>query len=337
VNITSNDIDILIGKCISGNASSEEMAHLEFWLEASQANREIFEDAKKAWDQSKTIVSEENLAKDRQNIHAAISLKLAAKMKRMQRRFIIYKIAALLAFPVLLAVSAYYFSSRWKIYQGDPMVTRVSSPKGHVSKMILPDGTEVWINTGSTISYNTATFNPLIREVQLEGEAYFEVVPDKNRQFRVVTSLADVNVTGTSFNVKAYSESETFEAVLSEGSIEVLFRFKDSRPMVMDPGDRMIYDSKNHKLLHSAVETNIYTAWRNGEILFRDATLNDLVRELERIYDIQFHLKEKSLGDFRFRGMFSYNNNLIDALEKIKRTSGINYYIENKEVWLSKK
>ena len=72
-------------------------------------------------------------------------------------------------------------------------------------------------------------------------------------------------------------------------------------------------------------EADFYTSWRNGEILFKDATLNDLVKELERIYDIKFYLKDPSLGEFRFRGMFSYNNNLIEALEKIKRTAGINY------------
>jgi ferric-dicitrate binding protein FerR (iron transport regulator) len=70
--------------------------------------------------------------------------------------------------------------------------------------------------------------------------------------------------------------------------------------------------------------------------LFKDATLNDLIKELERIYDIRFHLKDPALGEYRFRGMFSYNSDLIEALEKIKRTAGINYYIENKEVWLNK-
>ena len=91
------------------------------------------------------------------------------------------------------------------------------------------------------------------------------------------------------------------------------------------------------KLVINKVYTEIYSCWRNSEIIFKDATLNDLIKELERIYDIQFRLSDPDLGKFRFRGMFGYNNNLIDALEKIKKTTDIDYRIENKEVLLFRK
>ena len=105
----------------------------------------------------------------------------------------------------------------------------------------------------------------------------------------------------------------------------------------LNPGERAVYDTSEKKIAVSEVDPEMFSSWRNGEIIFKDATLNDLIKELERIYDIHFHLKEPELGEFRFRGMFSYNNNLIEALEKIKKTAGIDYYVENKEVWLGKK
>ena len=111
---------------------------------------------------------------------------------------------------------------------------------------------------------------------------------------------------------------------------------QDHQKVELVSGDRAIYQENVKGISIEKTEAELYTSWRNGEILFKDATLNDLIKELERIYDIQFYLKDQKLGEFRFRGMFSYNNNLIEALEKIKRTANIDYFIEHKEVRLYK-
>ena len=171
----------------------------------------------------------------------------------------------------------------------------------------------------------------------MSGEAYFEIAKNAEKPFTVKTSKANINVTGTSFNVKAYPESEVFEAVLAEGSIELQLNNQNNQKLDLVPGEKVIYHEDNKGITIENVDADFFTSWRNGEILFKDATLNDLIKELERIYDIKFHLRDPELGEFRFRGMFSYTNNLIDALEKIKRTANIDYLIENKEVWLSKK
>jgi transmembrane sensor len=152
----------------------------------------------------------------------------------------------------------------------------------------------------------------------------------------VVTPHANVKVTGTSFNVNAYPASPLFETVLAEGKIELQLKSGTIESLHVEPNQQVIFNSINKKFDIQSVEVEMFTAWRNGEIIFKDATLADLIKELERIYDIQFHLKPASLGELRFRGMFSYNNNLIEALEKIKKSSNVDYYIENKEVWLKK-
>ena len=158
----------------------------------------------------------------------------------------------------------------------------------------------------------------------------------EEKPFIVVTPHANVKVTGTSFNVNAYPASTLFETVLAEGKIELQLKSGTTESLIVEPNQQVIFNSINKKFDIQSVEAEMFTAWRNGEIIFKDATLADLVKELERIYDIQFHLKPVSLGELRFRGMFSYNNNLIEALEKIKKSSNVNYYIENKEVWLKK-
>jgi len=337
VDNTNNNIDILIGKVISGNATTEEIAQLETWKGESPDNLNLYNKSLQVWKNSKSRISGEDFRNDKQKVDDAIKLDLTQKVQNIQRQSVLYKIAAVLAFPLALAISFYFFSSRDKSADQIQQICEIISPKGHISKCILPDGTEVWVNTGSTITYDAATFNQETREIKLSGEAYFDVVKNAEKPFVVKTTMASINVTGTSFNIKSYPESGIFETVLSEGSIEMILNSSAHQTVQLVPGERAIFDINKKGISIEEVDAEIFSAWRNGEILFKDATLNDLLKELERIYNIRFQLKDKQLGEFRFRGMFSYNNNLIDALEKIKRTSGIGYYIENKEVWLSKK
>lgn len=332
----NNHIYILIGKVLSGNATAEEIQELEKWKNAAQENQYLFEKSKKAWGKGEKFISETSLQKDRSKLESEYNRYLSARVKKMNRQSFIYKIAAVLAFPIAMAIGWYLFGESEKPVQLAEQLYEISSPKGHVSKVKLPDGTQVWINTNSSIVYDAASFNQNNREIQLKGEAYFEVTSSEEKPFIVVTPHANVKVTGTSFNVNAYPASPLFETVLAEGKIELQLKSGATESLIVEPNQQVIFNSINKKFDIQSVEAEMFTAWRNGEIIFKDATLADLIKELERIYDIQFHLKPASLGELRFRGMFSYNNNLIEALEKIKKSSNVNYYIENKEVWLKK-
>ena len=332
----NNHIYILIGKVLSGNATSEETQELEKWKNAAQENQYLFEKSKKAWGKGEKFISETSLQNDRSKLESEYNRYLSDRVKKMNRQSFIYKIAAVLAFPIAMAIGWYLFGESEKPVQLAEQLYEISSPKGHVSKVKLPDGTQVWINTNSSIVYDAATFNQNNREIQLKGEAYFEVTSSEEKPFIVVTPHANVKVTGTSFNVNAYPASPLFETVLAEGKIELQLKSGTIESLHVEPNQQVIFNSINKKFDIQSVEAEMFTAWRNGEIIFKDATLADLIKELERIYDIQFHLKPASLGELRFRGMFSYNNNLIEALEKIKKSSNVDYYIENKEVWLKK-
>ena len=336
MNENNNHIDILIGKTISGNATSDEIKELEKWKSTAEENRRQFEKSKKAWEKGDKYIPETTLQKDKSKLESEYNRYLSDRIRKMSRQSFIYKIAAILAFPVALAIGWYLFGEFQKPVQLAEQLYEISSPKGHVSRVKLPDGTEVWINTNSTIIYDASSFNTNKREIQLKGEAYFEVTSSVEKPFTVVTPHANIKVTGTSFNVNAYPASMLFETVLAEGKIELQLKSGTTESIHVEPNQRVIFNSINKKFDIEQVEAEIFTAWRNGEIIFRDATLNDLIKELERIYDIEFHMQPANLGELRFRGMFSYNNNLIEALEKIKKSSHVDYYIQNKEVWLRK-
>ena len=331
-----NNPDILIGKYVSGNADSKEINELEKWMAASPDNQKIVQKSQKMWENSHSLISAEEIEQDKLNVQHATQKQRAVQLNKARKQLLVYKIAAILAIPVTFAITLYLLSNSEK-RQKEAQYCEITAPKGHVAKCTLPDGSDVWINTGSTITYNTSSFNNQIREVKLNGEAYFEVSKNKEIPFKVSTSVANINVTGTSFNVKAYPESNAFETVLAEGSIEMQLNSSTHQTVDLIPGEKAVYNVNGKGISIEKVDPEIFSSWRNGEIIFKDATLNDLIAELERIYDIKFNLINSKLGEYRFRGMFSYNNNLIDALEKIKRTAEIDYYIENKEVWLSKK
>ncbi|MEZ5103489.1 MAG: FecR domain-containing protein [Draconibacterium sp.] len=334
--INSDKTDNLIARCISGNANAEEIDILTDWLDSSSENKKLYEKSVDVWEKSNVWLSDSTVKQDKYELQKRLTSQLAKQIRQTKRISLVYKIAAILVIPITFAISFYFLEQKPSSNNEQTQICEITAPKGHVSKCILPDGSEVWINTNSSIIYHTNSFNKKVREIELVGEAYFEVAKNKEKPFRVKTEIANINVTGTSFNVKAYPKEKVFETVLAEGSIEMELNNQSHQKVKLIPGERAIYQETKKEIAIEKAEADFYTSWRNGEILFKDATLNDLVKELERIYDIQFHLKNPSLGEFRFRGMFSYNNNLIEALEKIKRTGNINYYIENKEVWLTK-
>ena len=333
--INADKLDNLIARCISGNASEEETNTLHNWLEKSPENKIHYQKSVEAWEKSHVWLSDSAVKQDKYELQNRLTSQLAQQIKQTKRVSFIYKVAAILVIPITFAISYYFFEQSSSVNE-QMQTCQITSPKGHVSKCILPDGSEVWINTNSSIIYHTHSFNKKVREVELIGEAYFEVAKNKQKPFTVKTEIANIHVTGTSFNVKAYPGSKAFETVLSEGSVQMQLNAGNQQITSLSPGEKVSYLMGEKNITVEKVDADFYTSWRNGEILFKDATLNDLINELERIYDIRFHLKDPSLGEFRFRGMFSYNSNLIEALEKIKRTAGINYYIENKEVWLTK-
>ncbi|MCG6190679.1 FecR family protein [Maribellus maritimus] len=334
--ISSDKIDNLIARCISGNASAEEINILNDWLDNSSENKKFYKKNVEVWEKSNGWLSDSSVKQDKFELQKRLTSQLAKQIRHTKRISFVYKIAAILVIPITFAISFYFLEQKPSAGDEQTQICEIAAPKGHVSKCILPDGSEVWINTNSSIIYHTNSFNKRVREVELNGEAYFEVTKNNAKPFMVKTEIANINVTGTSFNVKAYPKEKVFETVLAEGSIEMELNNQSHQKVKLVPGERAIYEENKKGISIEKTEADFYTSWRNGEILFKDATLNDLIKELERIYDIKFHLKNPSLGEFRFRGMFSYNANLIEALEKIKRTAGINYYIENKEVWLTK-
>jgi ferric-dicitrate binding protein FerR (iron transport regulator) len=230
----------------------------------------------------------------------------------------------------------------------------IVAKRGTKSKLILPDGTQVWLNSESKLSYAT-NFYDSIREVTLEGEAYFDVVKDKNRPFIVKTSAISIRVLGTAFNVKSYNQDPTIETTLVRGLIEVQ---KNNEPsaskIILRPNEKLVYnkpealsanqesgisiDNKQSQLIYISPiskyipdSTRVETSWVYGRLIFDGDNFSQLAEKMERWYNIKITIKNQHLATNRFGGVFE-NENVEEALKALQLIAMFKYTIHDSEI-----
>jgi len=322
--------DILIANYLSGEATQTEKDDLNRWIGESPANKRIFKETQRIWQESHTYFSSSNIGSDRQKINDQITQQLSIPAKNRTLNTWLYRVAAVLALPIMLGIGWYLGSSKMN---NETQMCEVTAPKGQISKCVLADGTEVWLNAGTTLKYDP-TLKGSIREVNLDGEAYFKVTKNRHKPFAVNTKYAQVKVLGTIFNLKAYSGEDKIETTLEEGSVEFSLNGSSAKPVEMKPGEQVVYNISEKKITLDKVETYLHTAWKDGKFVFKDADLKTIIQELEKLYDVHIHLENDSLLKLHFRGMFEYEQNIFSALESLERTTNMKYRMDGRDIWL---
>ncbi|BAV07081.1 FecR family protein [Filimonas lacunae] len=200
----------------------------------------------------------------------------------------------------------------------------MSTPKGRLFELTLPDGTQVWLNSASSIRYPVA-FNGVDRKVEITGEAYFEVAANVRKPFRVtVNNSTEVQVLGTHFNVNAYSNEQQAAATLLEGAIQVQQLNTGNHAVKVQPGQQAVWQADESAAgvqLVKSVDIEKVMAWKNGLFNFEGASLEEVMRQLERWYDIEV-VFEKPMTDIRFGGKMTKGIPLNDLLEGLKGVEG---------------
>ncbi|MBW8332609.1 MAG: DUF4974 domain-containing protein [Prolixibacteraceae bacterium] len=325
-----NYIDLLIANYLSGEASQAERDELNRWIGESPANKRIFEETQQIWAKSQTYFAAPEISSDREKIKDQIIQQLSKPTKTVSLSTWIYRVAAILALPVMLGIGWYLGSAE---ISSEMQMCEVTALKGQVSKCVLADGTEVWLNAGSTLKYDAALKGNL-REVNLDGEAYFKVSKNKHKPFVVTTEYAQIKVFGTIFNLKAYSGENKVETTLEEGSVVFSLNEGSTIPVELKPGEQVVYNISEKKITVGKVETYLHTAWTDGKFVFKDADLHTIIQELEKLYDVRIHLDNDSLLKLHFRGMFEYEQNIFSALEALERTTNMKYRMKGRDIWL---
>lgn len=255
-------------------------------------------------------------------IREAISLD---KQKTALRKISTYawglRIAAVLV--VALLVSNIFFFRKFTQNQFAGTVQNITTPYGAKTSISLPDGSMVWLNSGSTLSYSTE-FNKN-RPVTLVGEAYFEV-EKSDKPFIVSTEYGDVEVKGTAFNVKAYVEDDAFETTLEEGIVD--FKVKDSENRVtLKPGDQVIKTTKGFAI--KKVETKYFTSWKNGKLFFYREPFPSFIKKLERWYNVKIEYSDSELDQLSYTGTIEMES-ISEVMEMISKAAPVTYKFDNK-------
>jgi transmembrane sensor len=325
-----NHIDLLIARLLCGEATNIEKDELNHWIGESPANKRLFNETQRIWEKSQSYFSASEISSDRDKIKSQISQYSNKAMKTIGLPTWLFRVAAILALPIMLGIGWYLGSSE---NGTETQMCEVTAPKGQISKCILADGTEVWLNAASTIKYDPSLTGNT-REVSLEGEAYFKVSKNKDKPFVVNTKYAQIKVLGTVFNLKAYSGESNIETTLEEGSVAFSLNGSETKPVVLKPGEQLVYNIQEKKITLGMVETYLHTAWKDGKFVFKDADLRTIITELERLYDVRIHFDNDSLSNLHFRGMFEYEQNIFSALETLERTTKIKYRMNGRDIWL---
>jgi transmembrane sensor len=201
----------------------------------------------------------------------------------------------------------------------------ITTPRGRQYTLLLPDGSKVWLNAASQITYPTAFANNE-RTVTISGEAYFEIAKDKTKTFRVnVDNRSVVKVTGTHFNINSYGDEGTISTTLLEGSVTVS---AGTHQLHLQPNQQAIQFSLDSLAVNTDADIAQVTAWKNGLFNFNHAGLHTVMQQLSRWYDIDVKY-EGELPDRRFRGKITRDLNLSQVL-KLMEDVGIKFRIEGK-------
>jgi transmembrane sensor len=203
----------------------------------------------------------------------------------------------------------------------------MSAPLGSRIKFSLPDGSFGWLNSGSTIKYSL-NFNQK-REVQLSGQAFFDVIHQDDNKFVVRTKYLDIEDKGTAFDVAAYDNEDQVDITLERGSV-LLKNDKFTAPVEMKPNEQVNFNHTSQKLTKTVVIAQNISAWKEGKLVLRNASLDELAKQLSRWYNVEVRTNNLKDTSFRYRATFE-NENLEEVLRLLKLTSPLLVKIEERE------
>jgi transmembrane sensor len=242
------------------------------------------------------------------------------------------KIAAAVVIGLFLGM--YINSVRSKKH---PVYYSAHSPKGSISEMILPDSSIIFLNADSRIKYSVDGEKG-IREVFLDGEAWFDVNKKKKKPFIVHTTYYDIHVTGTQFNVKSYESDNKIFTTLEEGQIIInsTDKCKLAENIVLKPGEQIVLDKETKQIAIKTVNTQWFTSWKENKLIFVNMGLKELIVLLERKYGVDIEVNNNALLDLHFDGTIK-NETIIEILEIIKKTLPVNYKITDQKINITAK
>lgn len=313
-------IEEILPRYCSGEATIEECRMVEEWIGQSDENYRIVKQMYTIDQVMGTVQMESKV--DMEKALASVSRKMSKAPSHVTWFIWVQRAAAILFIPLLIAFAIQNFTpSPTEVAQ----MIEVKTNPGMTTTVDLPDGTKVYLNSESSLTY-PSFFSKDKRDVKLTGEAFFEVQKDPEHRFIVSgPHHTQIEVLGTSFNVEAFERDSFVSTTLVEGKVRFAYQ-KNRQPATVDmkPGQKLMYDttSSQVKLIQTSGETE--TAWKDGKIIFQATPLPEALRMLEKRFNVTFVLSNNRLRGEAFNGSFT-NQRLERILEIFKISSNIKW------------
>ncbi len=322
------NLDIIlpvISRILSGDVNKNDKEILEKWISESENNQKYFDELGRIY-----LVAGRVTDAGRMYTGEALKkviLRTDGPKKKSPFMGSWWKIAASILIPLLIINSVWFAIQRNSKRQMDVAVyNEVFANFGTRTALRLADSSLVWLNSGSSLRYPEKFVNNL-REVFLDGEAYFEVHSNRRMPFVVRTSSLSVVATGTSFNVSDYKADTLSEVTLVSGRVSVNRHDNSGKNRLLsklEPDQHLVFNSKSDSLSISIGDTYKYIAWKDGKIIFRNEPMTEVLKKISRIFNVDFEIRGNALRDYAYRATF-VDESLTEILKLLEISSPIGY------------
>lgn len=306
------DINQTLIRYIEGNATPEEKRNVILWLDEDSAHMHEYISLRKlynlsVWNTAQASDTNTSFKKKKSNF--------------VYKKFVrFFKVASVFFIGVFSTYFVFFKE------EDNPQIQTIYVPSGQRAELFLSDGTEVWLNSGTTFSFPDH-FTKQIRTVYLDGEGYFKVSNNHEQPFVINTKKYGVKVLGTEFNIRSYDKRGVFETSLLDGSVEV-FSYGNEEMLRLEPTE-IAYETANG-LMKTQIDDYNYFKWREGLVCFENENVATLFSKLELYYDIRIEVRNKSLLDYTYTGKFR----IRDGVEHVLRVLQVKHqftYTKNED------
>jgi transmembrane sensor len=315
----------LITHILTGEATPEEKEIFYSRLSENEEEEKIFYEVKSLWLHSS--MNHHNIDEDSEFELLWNKIKHPKKSRTGLKGLWILQYAAIALVFLGIGGLLGYLISQNSHQDTDSGIQKFTALKGSVGIIEFADGTKVWLNSGSQISYHEIGKQRL---AELSGEAYFEIRHKEDFPFSVKANQIIVRDLGTTFNLKAYPGDKLIETSLVEGKADILSNGGNSLA-ALKPGDCAVYHLDDNEIEIVPVTQNVMSAWRDGKFVFRDQRLEDIFVDLSRWYDVKFKFENKEVKNYRYTGTIRKSTTAQQVLKMLKLTANFQYRIIEKQ------
>jgi transmembrane sensor len=325
-------IRILITRFFENNFSKESILKFQQWLihkEQSVVKEEVLYEL---WEQE-TAEADERTLQALEDMNFRIGK--TGKINSLPLSRYLLRIASVFLLPVIGGLLTFWFMNT-NSFQSTPDIEIVEHivPDGEMKQILLPDGSDVWLNAGSMLLYS-ADLSGSDRRLFLNGEATFRVARDSKRPFIVKTQYMQIEALGTTFNVKSYVDMGTSTVTLEEGAVRVDIDGKVKVSEVINPDEQFVYDHRKGKTSVLQVDAELVSKWKEGYLVFEDASFEEIIRTVERRFNINVNYDVRKYGGGQYSIKYTPYEDVRQVLAILETLNpGLNWIIEKNIVYI---